>query len=263
MYVILPSVILSATLKYGTSLLPIMIFTFALNCSIYSISLLYFKTNPDNRSLFSLCFAYYNIGLIGLPLSTLLFDEAALTCLLPAFIGGFLFACTVGIYVLQPKNTSPFQICRSFLSTPPLIALIAGMLWRFFDAPINMSRIDDFYQIAKQLLAIFGTMNMGMWLVCYPLKLKYSRRYLAFYSLKTITGLSILTVLWFAATQLGWLSIANTQYLFLIPFLPTAVSIVTLEAHYRGTGYSAELVAANTIISCVVIAIGYATYQIL
>lgn len=259
---ILPSVVLSATLKYGTSLMPVVIFTFTLYCCIFIVSQFYFNSNQTNRSIYSLCFAYCNIGLVGLPLGTLLPDEAALTCLLPAFIAGLLFSCTVGVYVLQPQTTSALHILRRILSIPPFVALLTGIMLRMLDAPIPPANIDAFYDIAKQCLVICGTMNMGMWIVCYPLKMKYLSRYLTFYSMKTLTSLSILLILWLIATQLGWLTIDNSKYLFLIPFLPTAVGIVTLEAHYRGTGYTAELVAANTIISCIFIAIGYGVYQI-
>ena len=139
---LIPTVVFITILTYNGSIIHIIIISYLFSLTMYYISKFLFNKN-DNATILQICFSYYNIGWLGLPIVIYFFGQEVAPLMIAAYIGGMLFGSTVCIYSLNllSKNLhlSPF---KRLLRAPPFIAFIFGILLK---AIIGTVELEDIY----------------------------------------------------------------------------------------------------------------------
>lgn len=199
----------------------------------------------------ALCFAYLNIGWLGLPIASALFGNEAAAIIIAAYVGSSLVGNSLGASMLASDAFS----LRKIIQTPPAIALAIGILL-IPVGPWITQHVDGIYQLAKFLMSFLGMAVLGIWLAKTPLNRGNIGVELKAFLQRAATVFVLVSLL-YACARIGHFALItdNAAVLYLFCLLPPAANIIVLETHYLGTGRSASMITCGTCISLVAIAL--------
>lgn len=254
MNILIPTVVFLTLFSYKDTVIHIILLSFSFSSLMYFFANFVYRKN-ENKKLLSICFSYFNIGWLGLPIAISFFGQEVTPIIIAAYIGGLLFGSSICIHALNTlqtnKQVSPL---KKVLKAPPFIAFVMALLAKSIFSPLIMENLFlDFYLLSKLLMSIFGMAILGMWLQKSPLKKEDFRKYFSFSILRIISAYLILSLLLFSAYYFNIISSQDMKYLFIIPIFPVAANIVVLETYYLNTAKSAAIISVNTIIALVFI----------
>lgn len=252
--IFIPIVVLMTILSYKGNIFHIVLLSYTFSLIMYKVAD-YIYTKHNNKPIMKLCFSYYNIGWLGLPISIYFFGEIATPIMIAAYIGGMIYGSTICIYSLNllsnSNEVSPFK--KLFTSMPFLSFLIA-ILIKFIFGTINIiEAYSQFYDIAKLCMSILGMGILGIWLEKSPLKKEYWKEAIIFSINRLIIGFIILAILLSLMYFNNFLSVEDINYLMIIPLLPVAANIVVLETYYLKSAKSIHIIMINTIFSLILL----------
>ena len=247
---IVPLVIFLTCVKYSSSLINVTLLMFFLSLTMFLCALLIYRGH-QHRKVLRLCLSQYNIGLIGLPVGIHLFGDGAVPIILSAFLGGMLFGNSIGIFsLINSSQLRKSYLIKQMLSSPPLFSLVVALVFITLKVPVDFNGpIGDIYGWSKTALSTLGMVVMGLSLSQYPVYWKKWRQYVSFSLSKILLSCFVALMIFGGAYAQGWIDQQTLKYMALLPFLPSAANIITLEAHYKGTGHSASMICANTMIA--------------
>lgn len=205
------------------------------------------KINPVDN----ICFAYLNIGWLGLPIASTLFGAEAATIIISAYIGNSIVGNSIGASVLSGVR---FDI-KKFLTMPPVISLLIGLV--LLPVGHQIAEMASFpYEVAQFLMSFLGMTVLGMWLSTITIHLSDIAHYFRVFVKRAVVYffvISLLVLFAYMFKQQFFLDNMGTLYLFCL--LPPAANIIVLETHYLRTGFSAKAISCGTCISIVAISL--------
>lgn len=200
----------------------------------------------------NLCFFYLNIGWLGMPIATALFEDSAASLYIAAYIGSTVFGNSIGAGMLEHGVSLQHRMMK-LLKSPPVVSVLAGIALLPLGDVITV-QFDTLYQVLKFLLGFIGMAILGLWLSESKVQFKDIKNELLPSLYRSITLFLLLTLFVMLCTFLNVNFVTqNLAALYLICLLPPAANIIVLETHYRKTGNSAKIIASGTCISIVAI----------
>ena len=252
--IFIPIVVLMTILSYSGSILHIIILSYTFSLIMYKIAdYLYIKHN--NKPILKLCFSYYNIGWLGLPISIYFFGETVTPLMIATYMGGMIFGSTVCIYSLNLlSNSNQLSPIRKLFTSMPFISFLIAITIKFTFGTIDIvEQYNQLYAVSKLLMSILGMSILGIWLQKSPLKKEHWKEAITFSFTRLIIGfivfLLLLSLMYFG----NFLSVTEIKYLLIIPLLPVAANIVVLETYYLHSAKSMHIIMINTIFSLVLL----------
>ena len=101
----------------------------------------YLYAKHNNKSIMKLCFSYYNIGWLGLPISIYFFGEAVTPVMIAAYIGGMIYGSTVCIYSLNLLSISnKVSPLKKLFTSMPFLSFIIAITIKFIFGTINIRK---------------------------------------------------------------------------------------------------------------------------
>jgi len=241
-------------LSYQGNIFHIVLLSYLFSLIMYKIAD-YLYTKHNNKPIMKLCFSYYNIGWLGLPISIYFFGEVVTPIMIAAYIGGMIYGSTVCIYSLNSLSNSnqisPFK--KLFTSMPFLSFLVAVALKFLFGTIDIIEYYSQFYDISKLIMSILGMSILGIWLQKSPLKKEYWKEAIVFSFNRLFIGFIVLSILLSIMYFSNLLSLEDINYLLIIPLLPVAANIVVLETYYLKSAKSIHIIMINTIFSLILL----------
>jgi len=252
--IFIPIVIVMTILSYQGNIFHIVLLSYLFSLIMYKIAD-YLYTKHNNKPIMKLCFSYYNIGWLGLPISIYFFGEVVTPIMIAAYIGGMIYGSTICIYSLNSLSNlnqmSPFK--KLFTSMPFLSFLVAVALKFLFGTIDIIEYYSQFYDISKLIMSILGMSILGIWLQKSPLKKEYWKEAIVFSFNRLFIGFIVLSILLSIMYFGNLLSLEDINYLLIIPLLPVAANIVVLETYYLKSAKSIHIIMINTIFSLVLL----------
>ena len=248
--ILIPTVVFITILTYNGNIIHIIIISYLFSLIMYFISKLLFKKNANSRIL-QICFSYYNIGWLGLPIAIYFFGQSVTPLMIAAYIGGMLFGSTVCIYSLNSlSNNVHISPLKKLLTAPPFIAFILGISIKFITGTVYLQDIYlNIYLVDKIVMSIFGMGILGIWLQKSPIKKEHWKEYFAFSLSRLCIGFLVSLILLGFSFWINLISQQELRELLLIPLLPVAANIVVLETYYLKSAKSTHIISVNTIFS--------------
>ncbi|WP_412058093.1 hypothetical protein [Bartonella sp. DGB2] len=212
----------------------------------------------------SLCFAFLNIGWLGLPVAVALYGDRVTMVMVAAYVGSSIFGNSVCTFLMMPKMRARAKFFR-LLRSPVIISVIAGVAllpYASFLAHYD-TQWQYIYGTAKFIMSFLGMFILGMWIaktkwsdyqnIGASLTMSFSR--LAFFS-------CLITFLVFYGYYADIALIRDNMFVFyFIGLLPPAANIIVLETYYLESGRSAAFISVGTLISIIFITF-YAVFTV-
>jgi malate permease and related proteins len=206
----------------------------------------------------NLNFCYPNIGWLGLPVASALFDDSAAMAMIAAYIGNSLFGNSVGVSLMIRGHGLKSKILQT-LKTPPMVALLIGLACMPFKDVLEEFGMPA-YEILKFVMSFLGMAILGMWLIQVPLRAQDFKIAGLQFVCRSFTFFLLLSLFIVVCTYYDIsLVTENKAALYLICLLPPAVNIIVMETYYMKSGRSASMIACGTCISilAIVVYIGF------
>jgi len=202
----------------------------------------------------NLCFAYLNIGWLGLPVASTLFGDEAARVIIAAYVGSSLVGNSVGVGLMVRGQRFRNRL-RQTLQAPPVWALLLGLACIPFGEPIER-HAQPLYGVLKFLMSFLGMTILGIWLSATRLTWADFKQAQLPFMTRLLTVSALVSLFVFMGHRYGIALIAdNMPALYLIGFLPPAANIIVLETHYMKSGRSASMIASGTCLSIVAIGV--------
>lgn len=252
--IFIPAVVFITIATYKGKIFYIIALSFAFSVLMYRISNYFFTQNKKDSKIFRLCFSYYNIGWLGLPVATYLFGESIAPLIIAAYIGGMLFGSTVCIHSLN-SIVKDFQISpmKKLITSPPFIAFVLGVILKITSNIEIGEYVKDFYLYAKFIMSFLGMAILGMWLQKTPIEKSHWKSYLLFSFLRLVVGILLFSGLLSLFFYYEIITSLEFKQLLIIPLLPIAANIVVLETYYLKNAISASIISINTLFSLTIL----------
>lgn len=205
----------------------------------------------------SLCFAYLNIGWLGLPVATALLGGEASVILMSAYVGSSVVGNTMGAALFGVRLAAWADWLKRLVAMPACRAALLGLLLMPWGP--SLSRHGEIpYHILKTMMSVLGMGVLGAWLAQSRPDRRAFLCALRLFLLRLPAFGAAFGLLFLLSLGLG----VNVPpdlapSLLLLCLLPPAANIVVLETHYLQAGHSAPVIAAGTAISLASIG-GYA-----
>jgi malate permease and related proteins len=200
----------------------------------------------------NLASCYLNIGWLGLPIASALFEEGAAMVIVSAYIGSSLFGNSIGVGLIVNQETFRHRLRQTIL-TPPVLALLIGVA--LVPAGDLLHRhLHAEYEVVKFAMGFLGIAILGIWLSETPIKTDDFKEAVKSMAVRASALAVLVTVFIEICGRFDVrLVLENKPTLYLICLLPPAANIVVLETHYLKTGRSASAIACGTFVSILAI----------
>lgn len=240
--IFIPIVLFMTIMTYHNKILSITILTYIFSLIMYILAIIFFKKATN---ITRLCFSYYSIGWLGIPVATAIFGNFILPYILASYIGSTLFGATVAIYAVN-NDSNIFKPIIKLLTSMPFIALVISLIIKYFIGIIELNTFFNYvFIISKICLSFCGMAILGIWLSKARLALK-DIKYIKFSLIRVIVGLITLFILIKIFIYLNLIDSHIGLYLLIIAILPIAVNITVLETYYNQTSKSVPIIIVNT-----------------
>lgn len=252
--IFIPIVILMTILSYQGNIFHIILLSYLFSLIMYKIAD-YLYTKHNNKSIMKLCFSYYNIGWLGLPISIYFFGEVVTPIMIAAYIGGMIYGSTVCIYSLNLlSNSNQISPLKKLFTSMPFLSFIFAITIKFIFGTIDIiESYSQFYVLNKFIMSILGMAILGIWIQKSPLKKQYCKEAIIFSINRLIIGFIVLSILLSLMYLSSLLTLEDINYLLIIPLLPVAANIVVLETYYLQSVKSIHIIMINTIFSLILL----------
>jgi len=256
--IIIPIVIVMTIVSYKGNVIHIVGLSYIFSLTMYKIAT-FIYAKETNTHMNALCFSYYNIGWLGLPISIVFFGDKAIPYIIGAYIGSMLFGISVGIYALNISIAeSKTYALKKVVTSPPFIAFLAAILIKFIFGRVDLiNNYPLLYSISKFLMSLFGMSILGIWMQKTKVDLTKWKFNIKFSLFRLFIGITIFSILIYGMYLIKIISLNEIKYLLIIPLLPIAANIVVLESFYLKSSESAHLIMINTIISLILLSSVY------
>jgi|GEM_PF-1827364 len=252
--IFIPIVILMTILSYSGNIAFLIMLSFTFSLIMYKIAdYLYIK--HDNKPILKLCFSYYNIGWLGLPISIYFFGETVVPIMIATYIGGMVFGSTVCIYSLNLlSNSNQLSPMKKLFTSMPFLSFLLAITIKFNFGTIDIiEQYNQIYNISKLIMSVLGMAILGIWLQKSPLKKNHWREVISFSFYRLVIGLIVFSILLSLMYIFNILEYKDAKYLLIIPLLPVAANIIVLETYYLQSAKSMHIIMINTIFSLVLL----------
>lgn len=246
--VLIPGVIIYNMVFYQTGSIWLIVF------SLISATLLYvIFLGLKAGKVIALGNSYLNAAWLGFPLALTLFGPAATASIVALYIGGSIFGNVCAVLALSQQQQAWQPIVAKVLLSPPVMALSCAAILSFWDWTVyeNSAWLNVLYSTNKMLVTFVGMCILGMWLSQVRIQVTDLIESLKWLALRACFAILLCVMAYFV------FPIAHERLIFAVMMmyflLPPAANIVALETYYRGTGESAKIIAAGTVISTLVI----------
>lgn len=244
---IIPLVIIFNIATHKPGVFVIMLATVVMMCIMLLISRL-----KSNDPVANLCFSYWNIGWLGMPVASSLFGDGAAMVFIASYVGSSLFGNSIGTSMMAHGGSLARRLIQT-LKAPPVWSLLLGVLALPL-GPFMEQHGHGVYEVLKFLMSFLGMAILGIWLAGSRPRQDDFRRELMPFVLRAVIMTVLITVLIYVGRYFDiHLIVDNQAALYLMPLLPPAANIIVLETHYLKTGRSASMIACGTCISLVAI----------
>jgi len=202
----------------------------------------------------NLCFAYLNIGWLGLPVASTLFGDEAARIIIAAYVGSSLVGNSVGVGLMVRGQHFGSRL-RQTLQAPPVWALLLGLACMPLGAQIE-HYAQPLYGGLKFLMSFLGMAILGIWLSATRLQWADFKKARLPFIARLLTVWALVSLFVFICRQYDLALVTqNMPALYLIGLLPPAANIIVLETHYMKSGRSASMIASGTCLSIVAIGV--------
>ena len=254
--IFIPIVVIITIVSYKGSVFHIIALSYIFSLLMYKIASYLYSKNI-NKQIMQLCFSYYNIGWLGLPIAIYFFREEVTPIMIATYMGGMLYGTTVAIYslnLLSKKNKiSPL---KKLFTSMPFIAFLIAITIKIIFGYINLKeQFYEIYSISKLIMSILGMSILGIWLEKTPIKKEHWKSVIVFSFNRLLIGIVVFVLLLSVLYYLNLITISEFKYLLIVPLLPVAANIVVLESYYLNSANSAHIIAINTLFSLILLII--------
>lgn len=222
---------------------------------IFTVLLLLISRIFTGDPIKNLCFSYLNIGWFGLPVASTILGEEAATLLIAAYVGSSLFGNSIGVGLLIQTENWKNRLLK-IIQTPSIWSLLIGLWLIPFGHELQQFG-QNAYEVLIFAMGFLGMIVLGIWLGNTRLRIAHLKKIALEWIMRVIVAICLMSILLYICQYYYPISlvIENKVALYLICLLPPAANIIVLETHYMQSGHSAPLIAWNTVISIIVIAL--------
>ncbi len=207
------------------------------------------RIDVRHKKLFAVASSASNVILVGIPVTTALFGQAAIAHLLLYFVGNSIFFWTIGNYCIaseggnRSQRISLSETLRRIFS-PPLCGLLAGIVIVLLNIPLP-GAIADTCRYLGHLATPLAMIYVGIVIRRMDWSKKYFNKDILF---ALVLRLAVCPLIMFALFTFVPLPTLQKQVYVIMAGLPTMTNVALLSAYYGADKeFGSAFVAFSTI----------------
>ncbi len=208
-----------------------------------------------SKPLEALLLSYTNVGWLGLPVVSLLFDDAAVRFVMAFYVGSAIVGNVLCVISFQPK-VERAMIVKAVLGSPIVLSLLMGCCcYAVGWSPQQLPGSEFVYSILKWLMSLLGMGLLAMWLHDAPAVRAAMKQSVKLTLVRVLCGCALMLLLGgLMQVGMGYLILSQQGWvLMMLPLLPPAANILVLETHYLKSGTSVAAISGGTYLSALML----------